>query len=183
MQPCPSAHRSLLPLSPANRPTSQRFLIRRTFRLRHSILVQRSGRKSHATPSVRPPARRPTIREGGEEDRQGGGKGMLHARTHPQCSRSRAGSRVQLVSVVIGPTILPTDAKCTRAREGKEGSERLDWCCGADLNRYLAGRRGRHTHGWEIIVKGCVIPLPAARPFLATSTDDIRPQVTLFLSR
>ena len=118
MQPCPSAHRSLLPLSPdANQPASQRFLIRRTFRLRHSILVQRSGRKSHAT--------RPTIREGGEEDRQGGGKGMLHARTHPQCSRSRAGSRVQLVSVVIGPTILPTDAKCTRASEGKkEGSGR-----------------------------------------------------------
>ena len=137
MQPCPSAHRSLLPLSPTrtNRQASERFLIRRTFRLRHSILVQRSGRKSHAT--------RPTIREGGEEDRQGGGKGMLHARTRPQCSRSRAGSRVQLVSVVIGPTILPTDAKCTRASEGKKGAgERLDWCCGADLNRYLAGRRG-----------------------------------------
>ena len=150
MQPCPSAHRSLLPLSPdANQPASQRFLIRRTFRLRHSILVQRSGRKSHATPSVRSSAR-PTIREGGEEDRQGGGKGMLHARTHPQCSRcSRAGSRVQLVSVVIGPTILPTDAKCTRASEGKKGAERLDWCCGADLNRYLAGRRGRPTHGSE----------------------------------
>ena len=45
---------------------------------------------------------------------------MLHARTHPQCSRSRAGSRVQLVSVVIGPTILPTDAKCTRASEGRK---------------------------------------------------------------
>ena len=92
---------------------------------------------------------------------------MLHARTHPQCSRSRAGSRVQLVSVVIGPTILPTDAKCTRAREGKEGEragERLDWCCGADLNRYLAGRRGRPIHGSEIVGEGCVILPQAAQP-------------------
>ena len=105
---------------------------------------------------------------------------MLHARTHPQCSRSRAGSRVQLVSVVIGPTILPTDAKCTRASEGKKGAgERLDWCCGADLNRYLAGRRGRPIHGLVILEEGCVILLQAAQPLQMIS----EPQVTLLLCR
>ena len=65
----------------------ERFLIRRTFRLRHSILVQRSGRTRGRTdervtrPDTAPPAEQ-------------GRKGMLHI-------------RVQLVSVVIGRTILP----------------------------------------------------------------------------
>ena len=69
-------------------------------------------------------------------------------------------------------------------KQGKEGEraragERLDWCCGADLNRYLAGRRVRPIHGLVIVGEGCVILLRAAQPLPMIS----EPQVTLLLFR
>ena len=100
---------------------------------------------------------------------------MLHARTHPQCSRrSRAGSRVQLVSVVIGPTILPTDGRGRQMYEGERGKEGSG-AFGLVLRsrpQSVFGRQTRPTHSW--LRKGCVIQLPACSAFGATSTNDIR---------
>ena len=103
---------------------------------------------------------------------------MLHARTHPQCSRSRAGSRVQLVSVVIGLTILPTtDAKCTRASErGKEGRERVSVWTGVAEQTSIAIWQADEA---DLLVEGCVILPQAAQPLPTIS----QPQVTLLLFR
>ena len=78
---------------------------------------------------------------------------MLHARTHPQPGRFTcpiSKRRYRSNNLADGRQMYEGDWASERA-------ERLDWCCGADLNRYLAGRRGRPTIGWEIVWKGCVI--------------------------